>query len=78
MTEKQNDTIRKLLESVMEEVDLSPLDVEAVLAEYDDIAVSIRSEIDKKPKKEIKKEVNAAAGANSPLQSEHSGKCPSA
>lgn len=68
MTENQDQTIHKLLQSVLEEVDLSPLDVDAVLMEYDNYAVEIRSEINKKPKQLVKKGDNGssvAAGANS-------------
>jgi len=64
MTEKQNETVRKLLQSVLEEVDLAPLDVDAVLVEYDDIAVNIleeaRSKAKNKPRESDKKSATSA------------------
>ncbi|PCI50022.1 MAG: hybrid sensor histidine kinase/response regulator [Alphaproteobacteria bacterium] len=63
MTKKQSETIRKLLGSVLEEVDLSPLDVEAVLGEYDDFAVAILDEANKKIKEQTKKTDKDAATA---------------
>lgn len=67
ITEKQNDTIRALLGDVLEEVDLPPLDAEAVLAEYDDVAVTFLSEVASKSKEESKKAAasNGKQGDNS-------------
>ncbi len=64
ITDKQNDTIRKLLGDVLEEVDLSSLDAEAVLAEYDDVAINIFSETAKKTNTKNKKSDKKAAAAN--------------
>ncbi len=65
MTAKQNETVRRLLGIVLEEVELAFSDVEAVLAEYDTAAATILSEADKKAKVKTKKsdKNSSSAGA---------------
>ena len=55
ITKEQNTTVRKLLASVLEEVDMAPLVADSVLAEYDDMAIAFLDEVSQKEKAEIKK-----------------------
>lgn len=66
ITVEQNKTVRKLLDTVLEEVDLSPLLADAVLVEYDDVAAQFLEEVSKKAQsKKVEKDkvvANAKAG----------------
>ncbi len=59
MTEAQSSIIHKLLGSVLEEVDLSPLDVSAILERYDAFSVDILNEV-KKKENEVKASTSKA------------------
>jgi len=65
ITVEQNKTVRKLLESVLEEVDLSPLLADAVLAEYDDISDQFLEEVSKKAQSKKVEKDKVAANAKS-------------
>ncbi|VAV90886.1 Signal transduction histidine kinase CheA / CheY-like domain, partial [hydrothermal vent metagenome] len=65
ITADQNETVAKLLCSVLEEVDLSPLDADAVMEKYSDVAVHILDEAGKNTRAQAKKseqEKTAAKG----------------
>ncbi len=55
ITADQNETVAKLLFSVLEEVDLSPLDADAVMEKYSDVAVHILDEAGKNTRAQAKK-----------------------
>ncbi|NOZ41972.1 MAG: hybrid sensor histidine kinase/response regulator [Alphaproteobacteria bacterium] len=65
MTEKHSETIHSLLRSVLEEVDLAPLDVDDFLTRYDDVAVDILEQARRKEKDHAKKPDKAPAGTKS-------------
>ncbi len=55
ITVDQNEIVAKLLFSVLEEVDLSSLDADAVMAKYSDVAVNILEEAGKNTRAQTKK-----------------------
>ncbi len=63
ITEQQNETVCKLLTSVLEEVDLPPLEVDAVVESYRAISVDILAEARDASKNNSKKDKDAAGTA---------------